>query len=368
MKKQILIDGTTISRRIDGLTQYILNVVLNLDAAKADYTLLLRHGECPENYKEMFEKKGLHTEEADIAPIGPIRDKEFAKWLRKNQHRFDCAFCPSNQFPVAMKLPCVYTVHDLIYENFPEQLGKQSRLKRLYLHWNVRQGLRKAAKVVAVSEYTKQEILRLHPSTEEKKIQVIYEGWEHLQLIKQAPYQPPFKKYILYVGSSRGHKNLSRLTAAIALIQEQLPEDWGLIIAGNDRMFTKEQKDKIDAINKQRHTIHLTGWLTDEALAGCFSKASLFIFPSLSEGFGIPVLEAYYYGIPLLLSDKASLPEVAGDAAIYFNPYDEKDMAEKILTAINADHTDLIRRQQERLKQYSWKQTAHTTENILINI
>lgn len=368
MKKRILIDATTASRRIDGLTQYILNTVLNLDTARAAYTMLFRRGECPDNYAAKFAEKGIATEEVDICPIGPIRDIQFACWLRKNEKRFDAAFWPSNQFPVATSLPCVYTVHDLIYEEFPEQLGKLSVLKKWYLHWNVQKGLKKAKRVIAVSQYTKKEIKKYHPDADEGKIEVVYEGWEHLKAVNPVAYAAPFEHYILYVGSSRGHKNLNRLIDAAGILKKQLPEGWGVVIAGNDSMFTREQKTKINNINAGGKVIALTGWLSEEELAGCFSRASLFVFPSLSEGFGIPVLEAYYYGIPLLLSDRASLPEVAGDAAIYFNPYDVKDIVDKIKKAVTDNNEELVGRQTMRLKQYSWCKTAKQTEELLLMI
>ena len=368
MKKRILIDATTASRKMDGLTQYILNTALHLNADKAQYTMLFRKGECAERYYEQFVKKGFIIEEADIKPIGPVRDMQFAKWLSRNAGRFDSAFCPSNQFPVAISLPCVYTVHDLIYESFPEQLGRLKQLKRTYLHWNVSRGLKKAKRVIAVSEYTKSEILKYHSVADESKIQVIYEGWEHLCDVEPIKYASPFKHYILYVGSSRGHKNLSRLIDAFCLLQNKLPDGWGLVIAGNDSMFSSEQKNKIARLNENRQLISVTGWLTDEELAGSFSAASLFVFPSLSEGFGIPVVEAYYYGIPLLLSNQASLPEVAGEAAVYFNPYDAQDMANKILSTIENDNTELINKQTLRLQQYSWKRTAEQTEKLLLTL
>ena len=367
-KRRILIDGTTVSRRIDGLSQYILNVTANLDPKKADYTMIVRPGECPEHFAKLFLNKGIKLETADIAPIGPKRDWQFRKWLKKNKGRFDCAFCPSNQFPVALSIPCVYTIHDIIYEEFPEQLGKKMRLKRKYLQWVVGNGLKKAAAVVAVSEYTKQEILHWHRKTNAEKISVIYEGWEHLKQTIPADYKAPFENYVLYVGSSRAHKNLKRLIEATEILKDRLPAGWGVLIAGNDDMLTEEQQAKVTKINENRKVVYLTGWLTEEELSGCIKNAKLFVFPSLAEGFGIPVLEAYYYHIPLLLSNRASLPEVAGDAAIYIDPYSVKDIAEKIVENIGADHKELIKKQDERLKLYSWQKTAEATEKLLLNI
>lgn len=368
--KHILIDGSPISRQIDGLTQYILNVVLRLDVTKARYTLLLRPIECPEDYLLQIKNKGIHVEEVNIAPIGPIRDIQFARYLRSHKE-YDAAFIPSNQFPIALCLPSVYVIHDLIYEQFPEQLGRLARLKRWYLRFVVQIGLRRAQHVVAVSNYTKEEIIRYHGKRFANKIQVIYEGWEHLQKNSIKPLSKPqvFDEYILYVGSSRGHKNLSRLVAAIKQCQYQIPENIGFVIVGNTKMFKPEQLHEIEIINESKKIIHLTGWLGDADLDRYFRYAKALIFPSLSEGFGIPILEAYYYKIPLLLSNKASLPEVAGDAAIYFNPYDTQEIAKQLLHFIQKDNYDeLIVKQTNRLLLYSWEETGRAIQKLIQSI
>lgn len=357
---------------MDGLSQYILNVIAHLDVSAYHCTLLVRPRECPAEHIQRFEKKGIIVEQVSIAPIGPKRDIQFAHYLRTHTP-FDIAFIPSNQFPVALNIPAVYTVHDLIYECFPEQLGRMRTIKRWYLRFVVRTGLRKAKRVIAISEYTKQEILRCHGAQYNDKIQVIYEGWEHLLGTSSSDNATPkgvhFKDYILYVGSSRGHKNLSRLVKAIERCKDQLPSHFGMVIVGNTAMFCPEQLQAIARVNATREVIQLTGWLEDTDLTAYFRHAKALIFPSLSEGFGIPILEAYYFHIPLLLSNQASLPEVAGDAAIYFDPYSVEDIAETIVRFLHQpDHTALIRKQSERLSLYSWDQTARQINQLLLSI
>ena len=369
---RLLIDGTPISRHKDGLSQYILNVVARLDVSAYQCTLLVRPKECPAEYIDVFEHKGITVEQVPIAPIGPKRDIQFARYLRTHAP-FDIAFIPSNQFPVALNIPAVYTVHDLIYEQFPEQLGRMSSLKRWYLHFVVGVGLRKAKRIIAISEYTKQEILRCHGEQYADKIQVVYEGWEHLLTTPSsddaAPKGVHFGDYLLYVGSSRGHKNLGRLVEAVERCKDQLPSHFGVVIVGNTAMFRPEQLQAIARVNAGREVIQLTGWVEDADLTNYFRHAKALIFPSLSEGFGIPVLEAYYYRIPLLLSNQASLPEVAGDAAIYFNPYSAEDIADTIVQFIRQpDHIALIERQTQRLSMYSWDKTAREINQLLLSI
>lgn len=209
--KHILIDGTPISRQMDGLTQYILNVVLRLDVSCCRYTLLLRPAVCPADYLQAIKEKGIAIEEVAIAPIGPLRDIQFARYLSSHSC-FDAAFIPSNQYPRALRLPSVYVIHDLIYERFPEQLGRLASIKRWYLRQVVRKGLRHAQHVVAVSRYTKDEIIRCYGKQFESKIRVVYEGWEHLLNTGQSKHPScpklDFDAYILYVGSSRDRKSV----------------------------------------------------------------------------------------------------------------------------------------------------------------
>ena len=134
-------------------------------------------------------------------------------------------------------------------------------------------------------------------------------------------------------------------------------------------MFTAQQLQVIREINSQREIIQLTGWLSNSDLAYCFQHANAFIFPSLCEGFGIPVLEAYFHKVPLLLSNQSSLPEVAGEAAIYFNPTDINDIANTIIRFVQErNHDDLIQKQTCRMKLYSWKKAAITISNIITSI
>lgn len=360
--KRVLIDGTTLSKKTDGLSQYILSIVDRLESNEAcDYTLLInKNFQYPE--EEQLRLKGIKIETAAINPIGPLRDLQFAFYLLRNKKKYDSALILSNQYPALFNIPAIYTIHDLIYEEFPKQLGRLSAIKKWYLHQVVKRGIKKSKKIIAVSEFTKSEIIRIHQPKNTEKIAVVYEGWEHLCKTYQAlPFDQPFGKYILYVGSSRGHKNIQKLLEAIELIQDELPADYGFVFVGNTSFLNHEQKQKIHNFNVKKKIIHFTNWITDSELNNYFKNANAFIFPSLSEGFGIPILEAFYHKIPALLSMRASLPEVGGDAAIYFNPVDKKDIGEKILYFINNEEkisSELIEKGQKRLALFSWKETA----------
>ena len=362
----IFIDCTTLSRKTDGLTQYTLSILLELLKNTSDtYTLLCRKDELPDNYicKLNEFSNNLFIEIVNISPIGPKRDFQFFKWFRKNKKRFDIFYEPSAQYPAGLQ-GGIYTIHDILYEEFPEKLGKYSWLKKKYLHKVVKRGLKKASNVIAVSQFTKDEICKYHGNKYLKKISVIYEGYEHLKNVK-IDYNNVFvkqilsfnEKFFLYIGSSRGHKNLHNLFLAF----EKSNVNWKLVVVG--RMDRLESRDKVlvDRINKDSYRIVFTGWLDDSQMYSILAKANGFVFPSKSEGFGIPILESWYFKVPLLCSDIPVFNEIANDACIKFNPYDIDDIANKLRTFSERSENEnklLIELQTKHLKLYSWSSAA----------
>lgn len=369
----ILIDGTTLSRTTDGLTQYALSIVVEYLKSTSDkYTMICRENELPESYAKRLQSFSdkLAIEFVDIPPIGPLRDFKFRKWYRKNKSRFDCFYEPSAQYPSGIK-GGVYTIHDILYEEFPEKLGKFSWLKKLYLHHVVKRGLKKADKVISVSDFTKNEILKYHGKFASDKISVVYEGYEHLDTVKLKPKTEIInivkdENYFLYIGSSRGHKNLYNLFLAF----EKAAVNWNLVVVGRMDRLTENEKLLVEKINKNKEKIIFTGWINDALMYTILSNASAFCFPSKSEGFGIPILEAYYFNVPLLCSNIPVFQEVAGNACIKFNPFDTDDIAKVLKDFIQMsglEKTQLLQCQRDQLKKYSWHNAAKKIYEILKN-
>ena len=367
--KNILIDCTTVSKKTDGLTQYTLSIILELLEFSSDkYTLICREGELPDNYiplLKVFEDRCI-IECVDIAPIGLKRDFQFRRWYKKNQTRFDVFYEPSAQYPSGVK-GGVYTVHDILYEEFPEKLGKWALLKKWYLHHVVKRGLIRSSVVVAVSEFTKSEIIKYHNCHNlSDKIHVVYEGYEHLNKAVINNNDEYIKnvlnfdeKFFLYIGSSRGHKNLHNLF----LGYKKAGVDWKLIIVG--RMDRLEERDKkvVTAVNSEKERIIFTDWIDDSQMYTILSKAGAFVFPSKSEGFGIPILESYYFKVPLLCSDIPVFNEVAGNACIKFKPFDIDSIAACLsnFTKMNSEEIgELIKKQKKQLERYSWGKSAES--------
>jgi glycosyltransferase involved in cell wall biosynthesis len=242
-------------------------------------------------------------------------------------------------------------------------------MAKRFLNRVIKNGLHQSAAVIAVSAYTKQDLVnhyRLDVATS-NKISVMYEGWEHLQTNGAEKLEgdvvPPYSNYLFYVGTTRLHKNMKNLLRAFNIAARQLPLSVKLVITGNETYLDAADKAVVDEINAGGERIFFTGFVSGFVLEQLFKKADAFIFPSLSEGFGIPVLEAFYFNKPLLCSNTTSLPEIAGDAAVYFDPANPADMAAAIMR-FYADPligARLIEKGKERLQLFSWKKMAEET-------
>jgi len=274
-------------------------------------------------------------------------------------HNYDI-FHPTYYDPYFLKYiddkPFVLTLHDMIHEKFRGMISKKDRTslsKRLLVE--------KATKIIAVSESTKRDLIELF-GTNDAKIEVVYHGYSmfpksDINLSLDIP-----KKYLLFVGGRSSYKNFERLTKSISHILKQDREVF-LLCTGGGKFSSREKKLFVDLeISKQV----LQYDLDDDGLAYFYKNALAFVFPSLYEGFGIPVLESFACGCPVLCSNAGSLPEVAGDAALYFDPYSEASIRNAVLKVLGDTifREDLINKGYEQLKKFSWAQTAEKTKKI----
>jgi glycosyltransferase involved in cell wall biosynthesis len=220
---------------------------------------------------------------------------------------------------------------------------------------------KKASKIIAISENTKQDIIRYFDE-EEKKIEVVYLGNSIIpkSLPKNNISAP--EKYLLYVGIRSFYKNFNPFLSSIVSSLKK-DEELYLICAGGGE-FTNNEISLFQKFGIRQKVIHHP--VSDDLLGHLYRNARVFVFPSLYEGFGIPVLEAFACGCPAVLSDSSSLPEIAKDAALYFDPHDENSIrgtVEKVLY----DETvrkELIAKGYERAKVFSWEKTARETKKI----
>lgn len=259
----------------------------------------------------------------------------------------------------------VVTVHDVIelinFNNVSNMSGLKSRL----VHWAwsrmIIAGLRKADALIAVSDYTKKDIQRL--IRPKNKVHVIYEA-------ASAEFRPlnvgKAHNSILYVVSNLAHKNLKILFNSFAIVKKRV-KDAKLILIGRGLKENKELGDEARRLGI-RESIVFKGYM--KHLATEYSKAGVFVFPSLYEGFGLPVLEAMACGCPVICSDKTSLPEVVGDAAIYFDGCSTEDLAKKVYRVLKDENLrrDMEKNGFEQAKKFSWEKCAEQTIGIYTDL
>lgn len=276
---------------------------------------------------------------------------------------------PYYLMPYRPGVPTVLTVYDLIPLQFPQHVSAHVRL---LFRLSMTLALKASNQVIAISDSTRRDFIRYFPQSQEK-IQVIH-------LAAEGKFHPPSKEeikrvrkrfslpdnYVLYLGINKPHKNLVSLVKAWAKIIRDFPTNWGkLVIAGawDDRYL--ESKLLASDLNLNQDILFL-GPIPEKDLPGIYGGARLFVFPSLYEGFGLPVLEALSCGTPVACSRVSSLPEVAGEAAVYFDPNDPDNIAEVLIYSLeNKDFIEELKsRGKEQAAKFSWQRTAHLTGQV----
>lgn len=269
--------------------------------------------------------------------------------------------------PPDQNLPLVSTIHDLAILKYPETAHPQI----LAMHQRSWQILKqRQAEIIAVSRSTKKdivELLQISPA----KVHVIYEALpqetvrvtenlseEKYELIKQQLQLD--KPYLLFVGTREPRKNLHRLIAA----WQSLASDYQLIIAGETGWDeTSEERDD----NFKNANLRFLGRVTNQQLAVLYEAAICFVYPSLDEGFGLPILEAFYHGTPVVTANVAGMAEVAGNAAELVNPFEAESIREGIIKILNESKENQQRRMQKmvlRLHLFDWKKVADETIQV----
>jgi glycosyltransferase involved in cell wall biosynthesis len=278
-------------------------------------------------------------------------------------------FCMPQQ-PVGYKGRKVTTFHDLtlIKTYNSDKNWLIYRVKQLIGKQIFKKVARASDHIIAISQYTKKDLQKFTPVPDEK-ISVIYESGE-TSSNKSIPHHLPFSRYILYVGQQSDYKNIPRLAAAHQKLLASYP-DLGLVLVGNLNAAARKNKVLFDA--KGYKNIVFTDFVEDTQLNWLYENTAAYIFPSLMEGFGLPGLEAMAHGAPVISSNATCLPEIYGEAALYFNPEDIDAISLTIGGLIeNPDQRlTLIEKGYQQVKKYSWATMAQETlavyESVLTN-
>jgi glycosyltransferase involved in cell wall biosynthesis len=246
----------------------------------------------------------------------------------------------SHEIPYGIRrtgIKTVVTIHDLIFETYPETYPF---IDRIIYRWKFKYACKTADRIVAISESTKRDIVKYF-NIDESKIDVVYQACNSLFLTPQPAevvssvvkqYNLP-SEYLLYVGSVIERKNLVTLIDAYAYLSDEtkLP----LVVIGKGKRYMDMVKSRIKESNLEDKVIWIDNLSDNNHLQAIYQMASIFIYPSLYEGFGIPIIEALLCRTPVITSNRSSLPEAGGPSTFYFDPYDAQQLANGINTILN---------------------------------
>ncbi len=282
---------------------------------------------------------------------------------------FSLLHVPHFNIPIFYSGRLVVTVHDLIYLH--ETGAAKNKAASLMTRFYLKQVCKKAAAILTVSEYTKNDLLNSFPGLSPERVHVTYEAasgafWpldKSDPVLAAASQKFSLKKpMILYVGALRPHKNVTTLIQAVENLNATKQTEAMLVLAGKSGTWDATLLRKIQA----SPFINYLGAVSDEELRALYNLADVFVFPSLREGFGLPVLEAMACGTPVISSNRSSLPEIVGDAGLLFDPTRVDALEELLYNVLKNNELQNKMRANgiEQAKKFSWANTASRTEEV----
>jgi len=369
---RIAIDARMVYQPLAGLGRYTKSLIKNLSSIDNvnEYIIIQNdkgeHGIVKaDNFKEV---------RFNCPPLSFGTMLCLHRLIRAN--RIDVFHAPYFMIPLLSRCPLVVTIHDLTAFKFKDFFVGKSGMGRKIAETGIRLltpvAIKKAVKVITVSIYSKKDIIKLTGCPDDK-VNVIYRTVDSIFKVLEGPekirkLKDRFglnKRFVLYVGNTRAYKNLPRLIGAFRIFKSKSDLDHNLVIGSGD-------KRNLDFLNKLVYDLGMsddvifTGVLTDDEVVGLMKAADIFVFPSLYEGFGLPPLEAMACGTPVITSNRTSLPEVVGDAALLVNPESEQEIASAMQRLLTDDNlkNQLIQKGFERVKLFSGEEEARRTLEV----
>jgi glycosyltransferase involved in cell wall biosynthesis len=342
--------GTSSGRYVDKLIENLM-----LIDSTSEYVLLLRN-------QRLAAYGGIQSNfsivECNIANFSFAEQIRLAVLLYRLKP--DLVHFPFVQQPILYTGKAVTSMLDLTALRFrnPATNVIVSRVQQL-AYWVVNMvAVRKSIHIIPSTEYVKDDIMKTLHYNHPSKFTVTLESADELPTPGEKVDELARKKFIMYVGRHLPHKNLERLIVAHQALLVSHP-DLVLAIVGKKDALT----ERMIAKYKDAQNIIFTGFVTDNQLRWLYEHTACYVFPSLSEGFGLPGLEAMKHGAPVASSNATCLPEVHGDACVYFDPLDEADMASKISQVLSDKNlrAELVQRGAAQAAKYSWKRMAEQT-------
>lgn len=359
MKLRLLVDSISLLSSFTGIGRYTYEISQQLEQ-RQNIDIAYFYG----YYSKKLLKPSLGTEIKSLKSIvvkNPIIKKMVRKLLFTTSRIFASSydlywqpnFIPNDGIKAKKTVTSVHDFSFLLHRDFhPKE--RIEHFERYFYKNIVRSDM-----IITGSEYSKQEIMQ-RLDFKEDKVKVIYHGIDHHLFKKYKDLNVDFElpsKFILSVGSIEPRKNLLGLLKAYNILDDDIKKEYNLVLVG----FKGWGNNKImNIISKNKTNIHYLGFINDEELAKVYNLASLFVFPSFYEGFGLPPLEAMACGTPVVSSNLSSMPEVCVDAAVYCDPHDIEDIKNKITLVLNDTNlqNSMIHKGLERAKQFTWQRST----------
>ncbi len=317
-----------------------------------------------------------------------LKPKDFDGWQPSNP-RFQKVICPYKEYTFAEQIgfkkqleslhpdlvhfamvqqpvwynssPVVTTMQDLTTVRFknPDKNPVVFWIKQQIYKWVNKKVAKKSSHIITISNFVKNDLIKF-TGVNPEKITVTLESADELPKGNEPVDELIGKKFIMYIGRPTPHKNLRRLIDAFALLQKKYP-DLTLALAGKkDSNYARHET----YVNERGiKNVVFTGFISDEQLRWMYENTAVYCFPSLSEGFGLPGLEAMLHGAPVASSTATCLPETHGDAAHYFDPFSVEDIAKSIDDILSDDklRNELVKKGKKHIKTFSWQRMAEQT-------
>jgi glycosyltransferase involved in cell wall biosynthesis len=291
------------------------------------------------------------------------------RWLRRSK----AEVMLFQTFPsIKHDIPSIAFIHDVLFRRFPQFFSWRERLYFLPLSWLTRN---RADRLIATTEFVAGELLKYHYTRDRSRIDIVplgvnekYKPESSQDLARLSDVKAKFNlpdRYILYVGRLNVRKNIENLLRALPLLRDKGAK---LVIVGKEDWKASDLHDLV-SLPAIRDRITMTGAMGDEDLVATYCLAKIFCFPSMAEGFGLPPLEAMASGVPVIVSETTSLPEVCGDAAVYIDPVQPESIARAIDELLADEGLYAMKRKSglERAGQYTWTATAQALMSSIKN-
>jgi len=362
---KIGIDGRLYRSGVAGIGRYTQELVKNLLEIDKEnsYILFLTPADMSEC---LLSAPNLEKVVAPFPHYSLAEQTKFYRFLK----RFDLDLMHFTNFnhPIRYRKPYVVTMHDLIMY-FSRGRTKRGKFTRGICRYVIRDAARHAKKIIAVSKYSREDVIK-HLGADPEKVAAIYEGVaeqfikvnteEAEKVLQKFNIKKPF---ILYVGRWNEHKNVIGAIGALALLNKEMSNGGVRLVLGGKRDQAFPEIPKTIAKLGLTDKVIITDFLSDEELAALYQTAECFIFPSLYEGFGLPPLEAMRYGLPVVSSNRTSLPEVLGEAAVYVDPLNVSEMADALFKVLTNKKfaESLARLGLRQVEKYSFRKMAEET-------